>query len=40
MSGHFIGWVVALGEGVKTVGPESIVEQMRQEGERIRKMYR
>lgn len=39
VSGQFIGWVIALGEGVKIVGPESVVEQMKAEGKRICEMY-
>ncbi|MBO4767744.1 MAG: WYL domain-containing protein, partial [Lachnospiraceae bacterium] len=29
LSGHFFGWLFALGEGVKVIGPESAVEEMR-----------
>ena len=40
VSGQFIGWLVALGDGVKVVGPDSVVERMREEGQRICEMYR
>lgn len=39
VSSQFIGWVIALGEGVKIVGPEHVVEQIKAEGKRICEMY-
>lgn len=39
VSRQFLGWIFALGEGVKIIGPANIVEQMRQEAERISKQY-
>ncbi len=39
VSSQFIGWVIALGEGVKVVGPEHVVEQIKAEGKRICEMY-
>ena len=28
VSGHFFGWIISLGDGVKIIGPEDIVEQI------------
>ena len=39
VSGQFIGWLVALGDGVKVVGPESVVERMREEALRLMGQY-
>lgn len=39
VTGQFIGWVVAMGDGVKIVGPDSAVEQMRKEIERLMEQY-
>ena len=39
VSGHFFGWIISLGEGVKIVGPTEVVEQMKVEIERLRKQY-
>lgn len=38
-SQHFLAWVMGLGDGVKIVEPESLVEKMRQEIERLRAHY-
>jgi predicted DNA-binding transcriptional regulator YafY len=40
VSRRFLAWIFALGEGVKIVSPETVVEQMRQEAERLTKQYR
>ena len=40
VSGQFIGWLVALGDGVKVVEPESVVERMRETVERTYEMYK
>jgi len=40
VSRQFLSWVIALGEGAKIVGPESIVEQMKKEVDRLTKQYR
>ena len=37
--GHFFGWIMSLGEGVKIVGPDEVVEQMKAEIERLKKQY-
>lgn len=39
VSGHFFGWIMSLGEGVKIVGPDEVVEQMKTEIERLTKQY-
>lgn len=39
VSGQFLGWILALGDGVKIAGPESVVDRMRQEVERLRRQY-
>lgn len=40
VSRQFIAWVIALGEGVRIVGPESVLEQMRKETDRLVKQYK
>lgn len=39
VSGHFLGWIISLGEGVKIVGPDEVVERMRTEIARLAKQY-
>lgn len=39
VSGPFFGWIISLGEGVKIIGPDEVVEQMRKEVERLTKQY-
>ena len=39
MSKQFLAWVIGLGCGAQIVGPESIVEQMREEGRRVMEQY-
>ena len=39
VSGQFLGWVIALGKGVKIVAPESVVQRMREEAERLALQY-
>lgn len=39
VSGQFIGWIIALGGGVKIIEPESVVERMRKETVRLMKQY-
>lgn len=36
----FLAWVIGLGDGVKVVGPEHVVEMMKEEGRRIVESYR
>ncbi len=39
VSNQFLGWIMALGEGVRIVGPASVVERMREEAERLVGQY-
>lgn len=39
VSGPFFGWIISLGEGVKIVGPDEVVEQMKKEIDRLTKQY-
>ncbi len=39
MSQHFIGWIFALGENVKIVGPESVLKMAKEEAKRIYGQY-
>lgn len=40
VSGPFLGWIISLGEGVKIVGPNEVVEQMKNEIERLKNQYK
>ncbi len=40
VSDQFIGWILGLGEGVRVVKPDSLVERIRNRGEQILKMYK
>ena len=39
VSGQFLGWVIALGKGVKIVAPESVVQRLRAEADRLALQY-
>ena len=39
VSSVFLGWIFSLGERVKILGPEEVVEKMREEGERLVRQY-
>lgn len=39
VSGQFFGWIMSLGEGVKIIGPDEVVDQMRQEIRRLNGQY-
>ena len=39
VSGHFLGWIISLGEGVTLLGPDEVVEAMKREIERLQKQY-
>lgn len=39
VSGQFLGWLIALGEGVKVVGPEYVVQQMKDEIKQLEQRY-
>lgn len=40
VSKQFLGWIISLGEGVRIVGPSEVVEQMKQEIERLVRQYK
>lgn len=39
VSGPFLAWVISLGEGVKILGPDEVVERMREEIQRLANQY-
>ena len=39
VSRQFLGWVIALGSGIRITGPEPVVRQMREEIERLTQQY-
>lgn len=39
VSGPFLGWIISLGNGVKIVGPEDVVDEMRKEIRRLNDQY-
>jgi predicted DNA-binding transcriptional regulator YafY len=39
VSRQFLGWVFALGEGVKIIEPENVIQQMREEVKRLKRQY-
>lgn len=39
VSRQFLGWVLAIGEGIRIVSPECVVEQMREEAIRLQHEY-
>lgn len=39
VSKQFLGWVFSLGEAVKIIGPDEVVEQMRGEVRRLMEQY-
>ena len=39
VSKQFLGWVFSLGEAVKIIGPDEVVEQMRGEARRLKEQY-
>ena len=39
VSSQFLGWIFSLGEKVKILGPDEVVEEMRREGERLARQY-
>ena len=40
VSNQFLGWIMALGDGIKIVSPDSVVEQMRAEAKRLTEQYK
>ena len=39
VSRQFLGWIMALGDGIRIIGPEAVVEQMRSEAKRLIEQY-
>ena len=39
ISGQFFGWILALGEGVELMAPDAVREQLREELQRLQKLY-
>ena len=39
VSRQFLGWVFSLGDGIKIVGPDDVVEQMKMEIKRLTEQY-
>ena len=39
VSGPFLGWIISLGGGVKIIGPDEVVNQMKSEIERLQNQY-
>ena len=39
VSKQFLGWIFSLGEGVRILSPNEVVEQMKQEIERLERQY-
>ena len=39
VSGPFLGWIISLGNGVKILGPEDVVDEMRKEIRRLNDQY-
>ena len=38
-SRHFLGWIIALGDGVRVTGPAALVEDLRAEARRLTELY-
>ena len=39
VSRHFLGWIIALGDGIRITGPEPLVEQLKAETRRLASLY-
>lgn len=39
ISTQFLGWIMALGEGVRIIGPDSVVQRMKEEISLLSKLY-
>jgi hypothetical protein len=39
VSNQFLGWIMALGKGIRIIGPESVVRRMKEEIRQISRMY-
>ena len=40
VSNQFLGWIMALGGGIKIVAPDTVVEQMKAEAKRLTEQYK
>ncbi len=40
VSSQFLAWIIALGQGVRIIGPDSVVEKMREEARRLMNIYK
>ena len=40
VSGQFFAWIFSLGDGVKILGPNEVVEQVKEEIRRLERLYR
>ncbi|MBQ1524044.1 MAG: WYL domain-containing protein, partial [Firmicutes bacterium] len=40
VSSQFLGWIMALGSGIKIVAPDSVVERMKAEAKRLSEQYK
>ena len=39
VSRQFLGWIFSLGEDIRIVGPDEVVEEMKMEGRRLVEQY-
>ena len=39
VSRHFIGWIIALGDGVRVTGPDTLLRELRAEAQRLSALY-
>ena len=39
ISSHFFGWLFSVGAGVKVIGPDDIVDQMKEEIKKLSEKY-
>ncbi len=39
LSRQFLGWIMALGDGIRIIGPEAAVQMMREETRRLAEQY-
>ncbi|MCR5664153.1 MAG: WYL domain-containing protein [Oscillospiraceae bacterium] len=39
VSRHFLGWIIALGDGVRVTGPQALLDELREEARRLAALY-
>ena len=39
VSPQFLGWIISIGEGIKILGPDTVVDKMKAEIDRLNKQY-